>query len=538
MTTSRTIDGNIYFTDLPALIVGDFRPAPGPGAGWISFDYELDTFGGVGLATGALSPAEPLALDLGLTGWHRLHVAHSPAIRMWLDGETGYTQVPGDPSTVRDYPFPAADYTGRKLHIAPAHGSDEANALTLFYLRAEPCDSPPSSHRNLVATDDGHGVFYSGMDTPRDISRHLYQFRDSDFFRVIWGPYGGGTLDLRHDSTHSDSAIQDDVHNYNPGEWKFNRALRRMVAAGVDPLTEVRRITREIDLELHFYFRVGAFYGPFPHMGWTRDFYARNPQWRCRDEFGDEVKRISYAHRAVQDHVLAYFEELMEYEADGLCLAFNRGLPLMVCEDPVLDAFKRKHGRPPRLPEEVDSPEMLDVRGELMDDFVARVQQLVESHGQVVSCIAPRDFERSRLYGLNLELLIERGRLESVMVGAGHGDDPPINTDLAPVQKLKALGTKIYSGGSTCPAHGAAWDPDDLIVRAKHMAAILDAGLDGGYFWDAESVIGYEWETMRRFGDRALLDRIIKGEWPPSSERDTLAIGGFVVDRYSPWNAY
>ena len=67
---------------------------------------------------------------------------------------------------------------------------------------------------------------------------------------------------------------------------------------------------------------------------------------------------------------------------------------------------------------------------------------------------------------------------------------------------------------------------------------ILDAGFDGGYLWDAESMIGYDWEAMRRFGDRAMLDRIIRGEWPASTERDTLAIHDLVLDRYNPWNAY
>jgi hypothetical protein len=52
-------------------VVGGFRPAVGPGAGWIPRYSERDDFEGVGLATGALSPAGELVLDLGLKGWHR-----------------------------------------------------------------------------------------------------------------------------------------------------------------------------------------------------------------------------------------------------------------------------------------------------------------------------------------------------------------------------------------------------------------------------------------------------------------------------------
>ena len=538
MNVSRTIDGQIYFTSLPALVDGGFGAANGTGAGWIPFDYELDAFSGVGLATGAHSPAGELTLDLGLTGWHRLHVAHRPSIRMWLDGEEGYCQIPGDPSTVRDYAFPAADYTGRKLHLAPVRGADVSQELIVFYLRAEPGPGTAPIHRNLVATEDGHGVFCEGLDTPRDFWRYLYPYRDSDFFRILWGVYGGGPLSMRPDSAVSELAMQTDDHSFYTHDWAFNRSLKRIQAAGADPLAVVRQITREIGLELHYYFRVGAFYGPFPGLGGTRRLYAEHPEWRCRDEFGREVKRISYAFTPVQDYLLDYFEELLAYEPDGLCLAFNRGLPLMVCEEPVLEAYRRKHGRSPRLPEEVDHPEMLDVRAELLADFLSRVQRLVEAHGKVLSCIVPRDFVCNRLFGLDMELLIRRGLFESVMVGAGHGDDPALNADLEPLRELKALGTAVYSGGSSDDSHGGAWANRDLRARARHMAAILDAGLDGGFFWDTDLVVGFEWETMRRFGDRAMLDRIIRGEWPVSPEHETLAIHDLVVDRYSPWNAH
>ena len=78
---------------------------------------------------------------------------------------------------------------------------------------------------------------------------------------------------------------------------------------------------------------------------------------------------MSYAYPQVQDHMLAYIEELLAYSPDGICFAFNRSLPMMICEEPVINAFEERHGRTPRLPEEVDSPEMLAVRHELLAAF-------------------------------------------------------------------------------------------------------------------------------------------------------------------------
>lgn len=541
MPTTHIIDGQIYFTNLPELVVGDFQPASGPGEGWISFHVGLDELSGVGLATGARSPAGELVLDLGLKGWHRLHVAQNPAIRMWLEGETGYCEMPGDPATMREHAFCAADFTGRRLHIAPVRGDERSQELSLFYLRAEPCDGPGKNHRNLIVTNDGHGVFYYGMDTPRDIYRHVYPFREGDFFRMVWGVYGGGPFSLRPDTKVAENPLRPDTGSFGAGDWTFNRSLERLQAAGADPLAVVRQATREYGLELHYYIRMSAFYGPFPHMQWTTRFFKDNPQWRCRDEFGQTVNFISYAYPQVQDHMLAYFDELLDYEPEGLCLAFNRGLPLMICEEPVIEAYKSKHGRTPKLPDEVDTPELLSSRHELLADFVERAARLAEKRGKTLSCVVPRDFEHNRLFGLDAELLVRRGLVTTIMVGAGHGDDPALNADLAPLQALKTAGNqsgvKVYGGGSN-GVHGLAWVNGDMQTRARYMAAILDAGLDGGWFWDAEEVIGLEWEAMRRFGDRAMLDRIVQGDWPEPSTRQTRSIHDLVVGRYNPWNAF
>ena len=222
-------------------------------------------------------------------------------------------------------------------------------------------------------------------------------------------------------------------------------------------------------------------------------------------------------------------------------MAFNRGIPLMLFEEPVIEAYKRKYGRVPKLPEECDTPELQAVRHELLADFVTQVRRLCDRRGKALSCIVPRDFARNRLYGLDADLLLSRGLVETVMVGAGHGDKAELNDDLAPLQSLHAIarraGAKVYGGGSSA-VHGMAWVNGDLKARARRMAGYLDAGLDGGWFWDAEHVIGHEWEAMRRFGDRAALDRIIRGEWPAKSAHETLALGDLVVGRYNPWHSY
>lgn len=286
---------------------------------------------------------------------------------------------------------------------------------------------------------------------------------------------------------------------------------------------------------------MSAFYSPFPNISGTTNFYRNNPGWRCCNEFGQTINFMSYAYPGVQERILNFMDELFEYQPDGICFAFNRGLPLMLYEAPVIEAYRRRHGRAPKLPEEADSIELQVVRHELLADFVEKARQICEKHGAVLSAIVPRDFARNRLYGLDADILAERGLVESIMVGAGHGDNPALNDDLEPLKALKALGKKggttIYGGGSNA-VHGMGWVNGDLKARAQRMASYLDICLDGGWFWDAEYVIGSEWEAMRCFGDRKILQQIIDGRWPPDPTYKTKALNDMIVSRYNPHHAY
>jgi len=464
---------------------------------------------------------------------------------VWLDGEEGFrelhTTINGN--DLKDAELHAADLTGRKLHLSPMRGAQPL-PVTLFYLRAEPCDGPRASRRNLVATEDGHGVFWGGMHTIREIYKYFYPYRDSDFFRVLWGVFGGGDINANPKSRAATVLPFGTTHRYYREETTFHESIRKVTANGEDILETAVAAARDVGVEIHFYFRVEAFAGLFPHHGNDSRFYAENPHLRCRDEYGNEIKRISFAYREVQDHILEYFEELMAADPDGLCLAFNRGLPMMVCKEPVLDEFERRHGRRPRLPEQTDSAEMQSVRHELLAGFVERVHKLMAERGKALSCIIPRNFAENRRRGLDIELLLRRGLLESVCVGAGHEDSavftaknhqPAVDlSDLASINALKEIGTaKVYAGGNALN-----WPPADPQTRAKRMRDILVSGLDGGFFWDTNVFFGNDWDNVRRYGDLQHVDDILSGQVRRPIERETLRVHDLKADRYSPWNAH
>jgi len=533
--TAAQANGEVLFANLPALVEGGFTSARGIGAGWVSFTYRAGGVDGVGLATGAGSGAGEVVLNLGLRGWHDLRFVVTPALLVWLDGEPDPRELRGyaEGSLLRDFPIPPVDLTGKRLHIAPRAGAEPSEAM-LFALRAIPCSGPRKSSRNLIATNDGHGCIL-GYENLRDVYvRSFSPLRDTDFFRMIWGVYGGGPLTIRAGATAGEIIDRPSDHAYYAYERRWGAAIDEFKRRGEDVVAAAVDAAHRIGLEIHLYVRPEAFYRPFPHEACTVRFFRDHPEWRCRDETGREVRRMSYAYPEVQEHMLAYFAELLDYEAEGLCLAFNRSIPMMICEEPVLAEFRRRWGRAARLPDEVDAPEMLEVRHDLLAGFIGRVHELVRGRGKVLSCIIPRDLADVRLRGLDVERSIRAGHFESVMVGGGHGD--PQTEILDELTRLQALGTRVYSGGSAGGANGAYWLKNDPRLIAERMLHLLEAGL-GGYFWDVDAWFSPCWELVSRCGDREFLRDYLAGRVPRLAW-ETTAMNGMPTGRYSPWKSY
>ena len=69
------------------------------------------------------------------------------------------------------------------------------------------------------------------------------------------------------------------------------------------------------------------------------------------------------------------------------------------------------------------------------------------------------------------------------------------------------------------------------------MLDVLEAGLDGGFFWDTNQWFARDWDRIRRFGDGRFLQAVLDSGVPPPT-RDTRRLHALVADRYSPWNAH
>jgi hypothetical protein len=321
----------------------------------------------------------------------------------------------------------------------------------------------------------------------------------------------------------------DATHAFRDCDRTYAAATRRILEAGGDILATAVEGARDVGVEIHFYIRPEAFFCPFPHdVTFVSRFMLDHPELRCRDEFGGEVMRLSYAYAAVQDHMLEYFAELLEYEPDGLCMAFNRSLPMVICEEPVLDEFERAHGRRPKLPDEANCPEMLAVRQSVLTRFLERVNGMLDERGMTLCCIAEGDNRLNLLKGLDVAGIVKRRLVDCVMV-SGYALEQRFWSEISREEDVRVYGSVPN------------WPPSyDYVEVARQMRAVFHAGLDGGFFWDVEGMFSnpYNWRLVRHLGTLEYLEQTIAGRNPGPVLRPIVEVRGVRRDRYDPWSSY
>ena len=112
-----------------------------------------------------------------------------------------------------------------------------------------------------------------------------------------------------------------------------------------------------------------AFYAQYPFDRIRSKFFLDHPEYHCFDREGQRVGRLSYAYPEVQEHILSLISEIADYDPDGVCLAFIRGVPLVLYEPIMVEAFREKHRIDPRALDESDA-RWLEYQAEVITPFL------------------------------------------------------------------------------------------------------------------------------------------------------------------------
>ena len=531
---------------------------------WRMLPYTTDTLEGVMLLAGPETAAPTITFPMQADGWHALSIGVVPAhagpdglrgteVQLRLTGEPVPTllTVP-DRHTVdaSDEPLPTStqdivelfwkivDLSGQELEIsqvsARLKSGDEAASfacgpLQLAYVKLVPLtddevaahqlDSSRADTRRLFAHQDSHGPHWIWRLTDEnEIRRELEPYRGTDFARMYWETGGGD--ELFYFTKLARLATCDEVGDFTRrGDRLHAESWRVFRDKGIDPFEVALSYTHEIGLEFHAGWRVSGFHYPPPldqaDAGDT--VYDAHPAWRGEDRAGRRTPILAYTYPEVREYVISLLREMAGYPVDGIALLYNRRLPLVEYEPPLVNAFKREHGGDPRELDERD-PQWLSFRCGVLTQFMREVRaamtEISRAQGRskpiAVSAVVEGTEAANRYFGLDLETWAREGLVDTLIP---YLSDWESRGEVAPWADASELdyfkraveGTACLLAPNVMPRH---MSPANLRRRA---ATIYGAGVDHLFFWDCAGGCGRAnyrpmWSALRRLGHKDEVD--------------------------------
>ena len=411
-------------------------------------------------------------------------------------------------------------------------GTVKAVDATVAYIKAVPlteaeaaavkADRERTDTRRLFAHDDGHGPHFSYRPTTADeIRRHIEPYRDSDFSRLYWEAGGGDRCGYftRIGRLPTADGAQDFGRQ---GDRMHAESWRAFRDKGSDPLQIAADYTHEIGLEFHAGYRVAGFNSPPPlpdHRDET-SFYVRHPELRGVDRSGRPTPRISYTYPETRRFVISVLREIAGYSVDGICFMYNRRLPIVEYEPPLVEGFEAEYGEDPRRLDE-DDPRWLSYRASILTRFMRDVREAMDDvatqEGRQhigVSAIVMGSEEENLLNGIDLRAWVREGLVDTLIAYSSHpkwGSTTESWTDMRDVEHLVSLtrDTPCVLALNIMPR---AMPPDAYRLRAS---ALYGAGVEHFFFWDTFPSYTPSWSALRRLGHREEIEAWIGAGQPP-----------------------
>ena len=401
---------------------------------WKPIPYTTDQFEGVMVGCGLGPKPVPITIQLKAKGWYRVWVglfsfSHTGSLRFRLSGDTCCRLIAepdairndlyGEATSLHEMHWRDADLTGQSLVVEPSFSTEDAASCALAFIRLEPIPAPkaPRPRRvkdHLVITNDGHGIFGQRPHfRPQDLLEDFELIPDGTSLRLlIWG---AGDGDMCNYPTRVGNFFPTHGTFLNPHSRALYDNMKLWRQQGWDSLKLMRDYTRRRGWEFHPYIRMEAFDAPYPfdRTSLHSDFFHKHPQFHCFDNQGQRVMRLSYAYPEVQRHMLALIRELASYKPDGVCLAFVRGVPLVLYEEIMVKGFTERHGLDPRGLSETD-PRWLAYQAEILTAFMKQAKAGLRP-GQRLSAIIPGNAHDCLHWGLDVAAWVKEGYVDDLI---------------------------------------------------------------------------------------------------------------------------
>lgn len=377
-------------------------------------------------------------------------------------------------------------------------------------------DAKQAQTRRLFAHHDSFGsTSWLRFRDEADIRREIEPFRDTDFSRMYWE---SGMGDLTYYPSRVGSLFTLDwmKDHYRLRDRLVGETYAEFQARGVDPFKVALEYCHEVGLEFHAAYRVAGFYYPPPEEEWNRKgLYLQHPEWRCVDRTGARAPRLSYAFPGVRDFVLRLLRETMQYAVDGICLLYNRRMPLLEFEAPLVDSFVAQYGIDPRKLAEND-PQWTAHRANVLTDFMRELRAAAEDETRrqrrakpiAITVVVLSSVAENLQQAIDLETWVREELIDTLVPYssvAGLASDRASWLDPREAEPFVRLtrGTKCHLSLNLMPRQIA---PEEYRRRAH---ALYEAGVQSLFFWDCYQRNNYDlsWSALRRLGHREEIAR-------------------------------
>jgi hypothetical protein len=425
-----------------------------------------------------------------------------------------------------------ADLTGQELIVESAHQIDDHPAA-LAYIHLEPIEEIQARERKVVRypltiTNDGHGIFGRlPHSRPEDLLEQFENIPEESCMRMLL--WGAGDGDVCNYPTRVGSYFLTGSAFANPFRATLHRNVGLWQDKGWDSLSVMRAYTKRRGWEFHVYIRMEAFDAPFPFDRIIRsEFFHRHPEYHCLDREGRPVMRLSYAYPEVRAHMLDLIAEMAGYEPDGICMAFIRGVPLLLYEAPMLEGFKAKTGIDPRELPETD-PRWMAYQAQVMTSFLREVKDRLAPN-QRLSAIVPANELDCKRWGLDVESWVRDRLVDDLFPTGQRFDEMDVHRDDPDHLAFEYFSELEGREGIRLIPLLYPWTKfqDDYPGWRNLIYSCLDQGADGYAVWDATGE-----RRFSRVGDIGYQDR---GELVPSKtecrKAKLVSMEGFRFDRY------
>ena len=538
---------------------------------WRTLQYTTDQFDGTMLLAGPMTAAPTITCPLQASGWHAISVGivqphpggHSlrpTELQVRLTGDDiptvltlpvhrteGFAEpektletdalideAPPPSRAIVDMFWKIAKLDGKHIELAQpaAHvksGDEPASfacgPVHVAYIKLVPlspdevsvmeADRTQKQSRRLFAHNDSHGPHWIWrLTTADEIRRELEPYRHTDFIRMYWESGGGD--EAHHFSNIARIPDADDVDDFSRrGDRMHAESWREFKRTGIDPFAIAIEHTHAVGMEFHAAWRVSGFHYPplIDHNNFGDTFYDRHSEWRGEDRHGRRTPIMAYSYAGVRQYAISLLEEMAKHPIDGVCPLFNRRLPLVEYEPPLVDGFKREFAKDPRELDEHD-PEWLAYRSRVLTEFMREVRHAMDTVSRkqrrekpiAVSAVVEGTATANEFFGCDLKTWAQEGLIDTLIPYVSDWED---RGNVAPWSDPGELDYFIDAVAGTSCVLAPNIMPRSMSPEAfrQRAARIYGAGIEHLFFWDCAGGHGRAnyrpmWSALRRLGHK------------------------------------